>query len=174
MAPYVFVTVGTTSFDALVDSVMSAPFADAVRLAGFDQVLVQYGRVRIACAPAGSDAWDAMLHGMRFSFYGLKPSIAADIAGAGLVVSHAGAGSIFESLRAGRPLAVVINTSLADNHQTELAHAMSARGHCVHCFPDGVAASIPLALQTAARVPLPPRDLSAFVSSLERLLAGPC
>lgn len=47
----------------------------------------------------------------------------------GLVVSHAGSGSILEALRYQVPLIVVPNTSLLDNHQEELADAMQRSGY---------------------------------------------
>lgn len=167
---YVFVTVGTTAFDALVDTVVSPSFAKAVIDAGFCEVRVQIGRGLVTGAPAVADTWQSKMHDVVYKFYRLKPSIAADIAGAGLVVSHAGAGSIFETLRAGRPLMVVINTALADNHQLELAGAMADRGHCIQCLPSDVPAAVALALQPGARVPLPPRDLSSFVRAIDSLL----
>lgn len=57
---------------------------------------------------------------------------------AALVVSHAGAGSIFEALRAGKPLLVVTNSALMDNHQSELADALAAGKHLVACEPPGL------------------------------------
>ena len=40
----VFVTVGTTSFDALVATVDSAPFAALLHERGFTELTVQYGK----------------------------------------------------------------------------------------------------------------------------------
>jgi beta-1,4-N-acetylglucosaminyltransferase len=40
----VFVTVGTTSFDALVATVDSAPFAALLHEQGFTELTVQYGK----------------------------------------------------------------------------------------------------------------------------------
>jgi len=52
-----------------------------------------------------------------------------DMRQAGLVISHAGAGTVMEALKGQKRLVVVINTALMDNHQTELATAMAKRGH---------------------------------------------
>merc|ERR1712096_56405 len=61
------------------------------------------------------------LSGVEISWFRLKPSIAEDMRSADLVISHAGAGSVLEALEARKLLLVVINDSLMDNHQMELA-----------------------------------------------------
>lgn len=40
-----------------------------------------------------------------------------------------GAGSVLETLQAGKPLIVVINDLLMDNHQLELASQLAEDGH---------------------------------------------
>lgn len=44
-----------------------------------------------------------------------------------------GAGSCLEVLGAGKPLLVVINDKLMDNHQLELAKQLQADGHLLYC-----------------------------------------
>ena len=58
--------------------------------------------------------------------------IAQEMAGAALIISHAGSGSIIESLSRQKPLLVVVNDALMDNHQAELAGQLDADGH-LHC-----------------------------------------
>jgi len=120
--PYVYVTVGTTRFDALVAAASSTAFLTAAESVGFKRVLIQYGR--------GPCPDENSVLGCKLSFYSLKSDISEDVAKAGVVVSHGGAGSIFEALRAKQRLLVVCNPDLADNHQVELANAVCAGGHC--------------------------------------------
>ncbi|NXN17354.1 ALG13 transferase, partial [Indicator maculatus] len=64
-----------------------------------------------------------------------KDSLAEDVRRADLVISHAGAGSCLETLEEGKPLLVVINEKLMDNHQLELAKRLHKGGHvfCCNC-----------------------------------------
>ena len=47
----------------------------------------------------------------------------------------AGAGCIMEALSLRKPLVVVINELLMDNHQTELARRLNSDGHLVYTTP---------------------------------------
>ena len=106
----------------------------------------------------------------------------------------AGAGSIFEALRAARPLLVVVNTALMDNHQQardglspvsfafvplrsalrrappaqELAEALAQRGHLAYCAPEQLAAAF-AALQPAALVPYTPGDAAPIARAIDAL-----
>jgi len=158
--PTLFVTVGTTQFEACVRAACAPAFARAARarLGPAARVLLQVGRGAFAppagaeaaeawraSAPeagagagagagggsgagAGADSWRFRVAGVAYEAYRFKATLAADVASAALVVSHAGAGSVFEALRARKPLLVVVNKALADNHQLELARALAAAG----------------------------------------------
>ena len=54
---------------------------------------------------------------------------------ADLIISHAGAGSCLEALENRRRLLVVINESLMDNHQIELACALKECNYLEYCYP---------------------------------------
>ena len=88
---------------------------------------------------------------------------------ASLVLSHAGAGSILEALSLEKPLFVVVNDALMDNHQMELAGALDRDGHLI-CT--GVSHLLS-ALQTrdsSALAPLPPSSARAFSIAIDDLM----
>ncbi|RMX61096.1 hypothetical protein pdam_00010520 [Pocillopora damicornis] len=118
----VFVTVGTTSFDRLIETVSSKAFLELFEKLGYGSVVLQIGRG--VFEPEIIDKKN-----LSMQYYRYKDSIAEDIQSASLVISHAGAGSVLETLQAGRPLIVVINELLMDNHQLELASQLAEDGH---------------------------------------------
>ncbi|KAM7449796.1 putative bifunctional UDP-N-acetylglucosamine transferase and deubiquitinase ALG13 [Porites harrisoni] len=118
----VFVTVGTTSFDRLIETVSSKPLIEVLENLGYRSVILQIGR-------GVYEPEIIKRNNFSLTYYRYKDSIAADIQRASLVISHAGAGSVLETLQAGRPLIVVINEHLMDNHQLELASQLAEDGH---------------------------------------------
>ena len=86
----------------------------------------------------------------------------------------AGAGSIFESLRAEKKLVVVVNEGLMDNHQDELAEAMQAGGHAAMATPDTLLATLEAAggLDGLPCTPLPPVNPRAAVDEVNKVLGG--
>lgn len=127
----VFVTVGTTKFDALIRAVDQQAFADVLVAAGYTRLVMQIGRADYTprrLLPPNSRA--ARLHsGLSVEYFDFAPSLADHLRAAALVISHAGAGSIFEALRLRLPLVVVPNPLLMDNHQAELASKLEKMGH---------------------------------------------
>ena len=141
----VFVTVGTTSFDRLVQVIDDVCALEALQKMGYTKCTIQIGRggyvPRLATkmkvenvnkvagaegdistekqsgADTDVDSRAVLPKGFTFEYYRFKPSLFADINSASLVISHAGAGTIMESLRNRRKLLVVINNELMHNHQ---------------------------------------------------------
>eukprot|EP00051_Salpingoeca_urceolata_P027162 m.480257 g.480257 ORF g.480257 m.480257 type:complete len:175 (+) comp21752_c0_seq1:70-594(+) len=121
---WVFVTVGTTSFDQLIDLVNTRELQQVLRARGFVGIKVQLGR--------GKARPSSHLSGFWVEWYDFKPSLAQDMGDASLVISHAGAGTVLECLEIQTPLLVVINETLMGNHQLELAEQMHKDGFLLY------------------------------------------
>eukprot|EP00053_Salpingoeca_punica_P006763 m.63307 g.63307 ORF g.63307 m.63307 type:complete len:171 (+) comp13839_c0_seq1:225-737(+) len=131
MGKKVFVTVGTTCFDEMVAATTSPACLQVLAAAGYTDVTLQFGR--------GAVVESGPRHGVEVHAYAFKPSIREDMQAADLVISHAGAGSVMEALEAQKPLVVVVNETLLNNHQIELAQRMAEEGHLVYTNSSGLA-----------------------------------
>lgn len=189
-----FVTVGTTRFDALVKAVDCPLFERALLSRGFTELVVQAGagghrperllglskekeeekkkskKGSSTAASATTTRFSGTTAaGLSVEFFDYAPSLGDRFAAADLVVTHAGAGSIFETLSMpprveattpakGKknnlsspsssssspappvPLIAVPNGALMHNHQAELASELEARGLLVAATPGTLAA----------------------------------
>lgn len=133
----VFVTVGSTSFDHLITISNQPEFHAALWRLGYRKLVVQYGAGSVVpCSPSisavrkatenmgySADASQPLL----LDHFRFKKDISGDIAVSSLIVSHGGAGTCLQSLRSPgfRRLIVVINTTLSENHQEDLAFALA-------------------------------------------------
>lgn len=133
----VFVTVGTTKFERLIDTVLSDNILDIFNKQGFKKIIVQIGngnheklfpnvtweKNSVVCLKKKS---------LDIEVYRFKNTLKDDLDQADLVISHAGSGSIIESLEAKKRLVVVCNEDLMDNHQFELAEKMFQLGYLLY------------------------------------------
>ncbi|KAA8493613.1 UDP-N-acetylglucosamine transferase subunit ALG13-like [Porphyridium purpureum] len=138
----------------------------ALRAFGYTKLRVQYGRGKFVPRACGEDdgLFDEMVDCFRF-----KPSLTHDMQRAGLIISHAGAGSIFEALRMGKNLIVVINDRLMDNHQAELAEEMQALGHSYAATCSNLLDVIQSS-DFGSRTPLSPEQLGVIPSVISEEL----
>ena len=141
----VFVTVGTTSFDALVEAMDSEEMIQTLIETGYDSLTIQRGRgtyvpkhIVTSTSSERSSAPTPWRTFFKVQVVEFLPSLDAILKEASLVISHAGAGSVFESLSLGKPTLVVVNESLMDNHQVELAETLASLGHVAWTKPDGL------------------------------------
>lgn len=133
----VFVTVGTTLFEALIRAMTDARVLHKLARLGFDTLIIQYGKGRRPELPVNAPLRCVEL-------YDFKETLTDDIRRADWIIGHAGAGTVSEVLsyhgesttttttttkHLKKRLVVVINTTLMHNHQTELAYAMGDRHH---------------------------------------------
>ncbi|KAL4887044.1 glycosyltransferase family 28 C-terminal domain-containing protein [Aspergillus karnatakaensis] len=141
-----FVTVGATaSFHLLLQSILSPGFLKALHRHGYTDLFIQYGKDGhqifdqfVANYPPG----DPSRHGVRVEGFDFNPAgldkemrlakaKPSEKRSSGLVISHAGSGSILAALRFGVPLVVVPNPTLQDNHQEELAEVLQDEGYAI-------------------------------------------
>ncbi|KAM3366818.1 hypothetical protein ACQJBY_015877 [Aegilops geniculata] len=162
----VFVTVGTTCFDALVKVVDSEELKQALLQKGYTDLLIQMGRGTYKPSKASGNSSLQVEH---FTF---SPSIADNIREASLVISHAGSGSIFETLRLGKPLIVVVNEDLMDNHQSELAEELAERNHLFCAHPQTLRETVE-AMDLNTLQPYVPGEAKPVVALINRFLGFP-
>ncbi|KAK5685570.1 N-acetylglucosaminyldiphosphodolichol N-acetylglucosaminyltransferase catalytic subunit alg13 [Elasticomyces elasticus] len=136
-----FVTVGATaSFHDLVKGVLVPSFLKALQSHNYTDLVVQYGvdgkqTFDSAMKAAGSSG--IQISGFELEKAGLGKYMrlakgSGKEAQEGVVISHAGSGSILDALRQQIPIIVVPNASLLDNHQVELAEALAEQEYVVH------------------------------------------
>ena len=134
----VFVTVGTTKFDALIQAVDTIEVADALVKQGYTALVIQKGAGRYqvqTLVPLGRQHHQHS-NGLQVQVFEFAPSLADYMKQADLIISHAGSGSIFEALRLGKPLVAVPNAILMDNHQAELAEHLAHLKYIIAARPD--------------------------------------
>lgn len=150
-----FTTGATVTFEALLDHVVSVPFLRHLSSLGFRRVVLQYGnqtdqgrnvskqyfsdvlgrnevveKLDLALTNETNDKSVTTFSGpsLELQVFGFSPQIDKVVAAADIVVSHAGTGSILDSLRMHKPLIVVTNHKLMDNHQEEVASQFAKEG----------------------------------------------
>ncbi|XP_059318837.1 UDP-N-acetylglucosamine transferase subunit alg13-like [Lycium ferocissimum] len=105
-------------------------------------------------------------------YFTFSSSIADYLKSASLEISHAGSGSIFETLRLGKPLIVVVNEDLMDNHQSELAEELAERKHLYCARPQTLCKTI-LEMDPQSLVPYQPDDAKPVAKLINRYLGFP-
>ncbi|EAY23088.1 Glycosyltransferase family 28 C-terminal domain containing protein [Trichomonas vaginalis G3] len=117
MGKTIVVTVGSTHFDALIKIIDSEEFINEAKKQGYDNIIAQIG------------AFEGEIKNLKNYQKYMKPNeMKESFAKADLVIGHAGAGTIMEVMALGKPLIVVVNDILMENHQTELASRLKEEG----------------------------------------------
>ncbi|ENN74375.1 hypothetical protein YQE_09032, partial [Dendroctonus ponderosae] len=173
----VFVTVGTTKFPKLIDAITRSTTLKTLQDRGYNFVQVQTGRdfqgvnleaeIKATVEQQGT-SWTVQLAdcSLTLKYHEYFEHFEEEIRAADLVISHAGAGSCLDALRLNKPLIVVINEDLMDNHQTELAKQLEKNGHVYFCVPSTLAAT--LRFDLTKLVPYPKIDEKLFANYLDK------
>ncbi len=173
MPGMVFVTVGTTKFDALIQAVDTTDVAEALVSKGYKKLVIQKGagnyQVQML-VPAGSRSHQ-LSNGLQVQVFEFAPSIADYMKAADLIISHAGSGSIFEALRLGKPLVAVPNAILMDNHQAELAEHLARLHHILAARPETLAHSLQH-LSIAGLKPYESGNAEGIIRHIDSLLSA--
>jgi beta-1,4-N-acetylglucosaminyltransferase len=168
--PVVFVTVGTTKFDALIEAVDDPALADVLVSKGYSRLVVQVGAgayVPCKLLPKGTKS-GRLANGLSVEYFNFAPSLADHMTTADLIISHAGSGSLFEGLRMRKVMVAVPNSALMANHQAELANHLSAMRVLVSATPETLV-SVLGSLDPKALVPFEegnPRELVKAIDGL--------
>ncbi len=109
----IFVTVGTTDFDLLVEAM------DRLAPELGEEVVAQIGR---------GEYEPEQVHWFR-----LAPSLEPYYRDADIVVSHGGLGTVIEVASMGKPLVALSNPDRYDMHQDDLLRYMEQEGHLLWC-----------------------------------------
>ncbi|KAK8049438.1 UDP-N-acetylglucosamine transferase subunit alg13 [Apiospora phragmitis] len=134
-----FVTVGATaSFRSLIDEVVSPEVVAALAAQGFDSIIVQCGpdfehfeAIRPsdpAVLMSGFSVESNIMEYMREC----APSDGPRKRHTGLIITHAGAGTIMDALKVNTRVIAVPNTDLMGNHQMEMAEEFAKKGWLIH------------------------------------------
>lgn len=159
------VTVGSTLFNSFIAAVDNMKFVDLLKKAGFSGLHVQYGN---GVEPKHLKS----VPGFEIATYRYKKTGWKDeMSNASLVIGHAGAGTILDSLEASKPIIVVANDLLMSQHQAEIAQMMEKLGHLFSSTPSKLMQDLPTLLPRLASLrEFPKQETKEFANVLLHFL----
>jgi beta-1,4-N-acetylglucosaminyltransferase len=110
----IFITVGSTDFDALIRRV------DVIAPGLNEDIVMQIGDGEYTPTSIAQ-------------FFRYAPSLEPYMIEADLIISHGGLGTVMEALHQGKKLIAVSNPDRYDTHQDDLLAALSEAGHLIWC-----------------------------------------
>ena len=181
----VFVTVGSTKFENLINRVLDTEILKLLKAHSYTRIVLQVGNGRhidddlfkfneanLNFKSGVEEVATFSKENVEIVAYRYKKSIRDDILNADLIISHAGAGSVMESLEANKKLIVVINEMLMDNHQLELAVKMNDEGYSLYTTCEGLKDKIELINSKECRLKTYVRgDPSLFGVHLDKIMS---
>ncbi|PQJ83352.1 PssE/Cps14G family polysaccharide biosynthesis glycosyltransferase [Aliivibrio sifiae] len=112
----ILVTVGTTAFDMLIKAI--------------DKLFEGDQSVNIVAQISSSSSYKPK----NFQSFAFSDEFQSYVDAADLIITHAGAGSVYSMLENSKKLVVIPNLTRADNHQLELAKYVHDNNFAVSCF----------------------------------------
>jgi len=110
----IFITVGTTAFDSLIQAV--------------DEISLAINK-KIICQIADGNYIPTQCEYFRF-----KPTIEKEFRDAELIICHGGAGTLFKLLELRKKVIAVPNLERSDKHQSDLIDTLSAGNYIISCY----------------------------------------
>jgi len=157
------VTVGSTKFEALTTHLddNAVQFVKELKAKGINKLIMQIGKTKKLPQKLPKLADEKF----QFECFEYTKKFKEILSTASLVISHAGAGSISETLGYRIPLIAVVNETLMDNHQEELAAAMSKDGYLYDAKVENVLETLRKAdFKRLREYPKPkPKDFAVFL-----------
>lgn len=167
MFEHVFVTVGTTSFQKLIETILSEPVKEQFSVWGVKEVRIQGGDKSV---PAEANEWSDKE--TKYILYDYKESLLEDMEWADLIICHAGAGTTIEALDLGKTVLVVPNETLMDNHQLELANKLAKEKYAFKATLDTFVGTLST-INPEEIVPFPQPNVQPFIENLKKYLIDP-
>lgn len=164
----IFITVGTTDFDELMKAISTDIFVSTIEDLNCAKLTIQIGRGSFE--PKDLVKKFDKRGKVNCSYYRFKPSLDDDMRQSDLIITHCGAGSIIESLSLEKIFITVVNSSLQDNHQTELADQLSYNRYCIASDPVKLISDIQCLQKSAQKlIKFPKNDNSLFPYYVNKL-----
>ncbi len=123
------ITVGTTKFENLIRAIDTKEFYMLLDDHKFTDLVIQKGSGQYE----PKEYKDVSFSNLEITVGKLFSNFEEMIRQSEIVISHAGAGIILESMKNERKLIVVVNDTLMDNHQSELAQTLERDNYAYFC-----------------------------------------
>lgn len=141
-----FVTVGTTQFSKLIETIQQDEVLYKLSSMGFKEIQFQ----------VGTGKYEQKEHQvLKLKYTPFFDDFLGEVTKSDLVISHAGAGTCLEVLHTGKPLIVVINEDLMDNHQSELAEQLQSDEYLYFCTCNELVETLDKNLKSLRKYPKP-------------------
>lgn len=149
----IFVTTGATvTFKELIELTLDKKFISIIQGLGYQKIVIQYGSQQdgVTLFTQGLKSLDSKFishdlganngvivaelpSGFKIEGFAFTTDIKTLMLNSDLIISHAGTGSILDSLRLQKPLIVVVNTKLMNNHQIEITDELIKGNYLLGC-----------------------------------------
>lgn len=159
------VTVGSTLFEDLTQAIDTPEFVKLLKKNGFNGLHVQYGKGTCPSQIQSLPSFEVVRYDYK------KEGWKEEMANASLVIGHAGAGTILDSLEARKPIIVVANDKLMSKHQSEISNVMERLGYIFSSSASKLLNDLPELLpQLSSLAVFPIKESFAFANELSGLL----